>query len=99
MITSDGQLSAYIEGRDTHRLAHIVQRKPLQHVFKLLIYVRPYWRRSVVALILLTSLVFLDLAIPRLIQQIIDQGIEKHNQQVVIQNNGHSDEVVLDGIN
>ncbi len=57
----------------------------MNHVWSLLRFVKPYWRRSVVALILLTSLVFLDLAIPRLIQRIIDQGIEKQNQQVVIQ--------------
>ena len=37
------------------------------------------------SLILLTSLVFLDLSIPRLIQRIIDQGITANNQQVVIQ--------------
>ncbi len=36
-------------------------------------------------MILLTSLVFLDLAIPRLIQRIIDQGILKQNQSVVLQ--------------
>jgi ATP-binding cassette, subfamily B, multidrug efflux pump len=38
-----------------------------------------------VALILLTSLVFMDLSIPRLIQRIIDQGINQQNQTVVIQ--------------
>ena len=37
------------------------------------------------ALALLTTLVFMDLSIPRLIQRIIDQGIAKHNQPVVIQ--------------
>jgi ATP-binding cassette, subfamily B, multidrug efflux pump len=37
------------------------------------------------ALVLLTSLVFMDLSIPRLIQRIIDQGVAKHNQSVVIQ--------------
>lgn len=37
------------------------------------------------ALVLLTTLVFMDLSIPRLIQRIIDQGIEQQNQQVVIQ--------------
>lgn len=46
---------------------------------------RPYWKRAVAALFLLTSLVFFDLSIPRLIQKIIDQGITAHNQQVVIQ--------------
>ena len=36
------------------------------------------------ALVLLTTLVVLDLSIPRLIQQIIDQGIGQHNLNVVI---------------
>ncbi|MCE7986048.1 MAG: ABC transporter ATP-binding protein [Caldilinea sp. CFX5] len=57
----------------------------MQDVFKLLSFVKPYWRLSVVALILLTVQTFLDLAIPRLIQRIIDQGINQQNQQVVIQ--------------
>jgi ATP-binding cassette, subfamily B, multidrug efflux pump len=54
-------------------------------IIKLLPFIRPYWKRSVAALILLTTLVFLDLSIPRLIQRIIDQGITAHNQQVVVQ--------------
>jgi ATP-binding cassette subfamily B multidrug efflux pump len=53
-------------------------------IFKLASFVRPYWKRSVLALVLLTALVFMDLAIPRLIQRIIDQGIGRHDQQVVI---------------
>ncbi len=57
----------------------------MNQIFKLFHFVRPYWKRSVAALILLTSLVFLDLSIPRLIQRIIDQGITAHNQQVVTQ--------------
>jgi len=57
----------------------------MNQIFKLLHFVRPYWKRSVAALILLTTLVFLDLSIPRLIQRIIDQGITAHNQTVVIQ--------------
>ncbi len=52
---------------------------------KLLNFVKPYWKRAVMALVLLTTLVFLDLSIPRLIQRIIDQGINQQNQQVVIQ--------------
>jgi ATP-binding cassette subfamily B protein len=52
---------------------------------KLIHFVKPYWRRSAVALILLISLVFMDLSIPRLIQRIIDQGIARHNQPLVIQ--------------
>jgi ATP-binding cassette subfamily B multidrug efflux pump len=57
----------------------------MKQILKLLPFIRPYWKRSVAALILLTSLVFLDLSIPRLIQRIIDQGIAAHNQQVVTQ--------------
>jgi ATP-binding cassette, subfamily B, multidrug efflux pump len=57
----------------------------MKQIFKLLPFIRPYWKRSVAALILLTTLVFLDLSIPRLIQRIIDQGIIANNQQVVIQ--------------
>lgn len=57
----------------------------MRDVLKILIYVKPYWRRSVLALILLTSLVFMDLSIPRLVERIIDQGINQHNQAIVIQ--------------
>jgi ATP-binding cassette subfamily B multidrug efflux pump len=56
--------------------------KPISRVLS---FVRPYGRRAVLALVLLTSLVFLDLSIPRLIQRLIDQGISQHNQTVVIQ--------------
>jgi ATP-binding cassette subfamily B multidrug efflux pump len=52
---------------------------------KILPFVKPYWKRSVVALILLTTLVFMDLSIPRLIQRIIDQGVNQHNMHVVVQ--------------
>jgi ATP-binding cassette subfamily B multidrug efflux pump len=57
----------------------------MNHVVKLISFVRPYRRRAVVALILLTAIVFGDLSIPRLIQRIIDQGISQHNQTVILQ--------------
>lgn len=57
----------------------------MEHILKLFPFIKRYWKRSSVALVLLTSLVFLDLSIPRLIQRIIDQGITAHNQQVVLQ--------------
>ncbi|OGN93954.1 MAG: multidrug ABC transporter ATP-binding protein [Chloroflexi bacterium RBG_13_48_10] len=53
-------------------------------MFKLFHFIKPYWRRAVAALILLTSLVIMDLTIPRLVQTIIDQGIYQHSQDVVI---------------
>ena len=52
---------------------------------KLLPFFRPYWRRALVALALLTGVVVMDLSIPRLIERIIDQGITAHNTAVVIQ--------------
>jgi len=57
----------------------------MKHVFKLFHFIKPYWKRAVIALVLLTSLVFMDLSIPRLIQRIIDEGIAKNNQPLVIQ--------------
>jgi ATP-binding cassette subfamily B multidrug efflux pump len=52
---------------------------------KILHFVKPYWKYSLLALVLLTSLVFMDLAIPRLIQRIIDQGIKQNNLNIVVQ--------------
>src|SRR5512143_2343131 len=57
----------------------------MSHVRRLLPFVKPYWKRAVVALFLLTSLVVFDLSIPRLIQRIIDQGIRGHNQAIDLQ--------------
>ncbi len=53
-------------------------------IYKLAVFIKPYWKRAALALILLTVLVFMELAIPRLVQRIIDQGIGRHDQQVVI---------------
>ncbi|MCC7263420.1 MAG: ABC transporter ATP-binding protein [Candidatus Latescibacteria bacterium] len=47
----------------------------MRHVLKLLPFVKPYWQKSVLSLVLLVIVVVLDLAIPRLVQHIIDQGI------------------------
>lgn len=57
---------------------------PMRATRKLLAFVLPYWRRALVALVLLGMLVVMDLAIPRLIQRIIDQGIHAQDQAVVI---------------
>ncbi len=54
-------------------------------IFKLRDFIKPYWQPASLALLLLTVQVFLDLAIPRLIQKVIDQGIHQQNQPVVIQ--------------
>ncbi|MEP7126682.1 MAG: ABC transporter ATP-binding protein [Byssovorax sp.] len=52
---------------------------------RLLVFIRPYRRLSILALVLLCALVVMDLALPRLIQRIIDQGIARHDRGVVIQ--------------
>lgn len=56
----------------------------MQHVVRLNTFLRPYRRQSVLALVLLATLVALDLAIPRLIQRLIDQGINGHDEAMVI---------------
>ncbi len=56
----------------------------MNHIKKLFHFVRPYWRRSLLSLVFLIAVVLIDLAIPRLIQRIIDQGINGANLQVVI---------------
>jgi ATP-binding cassette, subfamily B, multidrug efflux pump len=45
---------------------------------------RPYRGLALLALLLLATLVVFDLAIPRLIQRIIDQGIGRHDRALVI---------------
>jgi ATP-binding cassette subfamily B protein len=55
----------------------------MKELRKLLPYVKPYWRQSLLALVLITGGVFLDLAIPRLVQQIIDEGITTGELSVV----------------
>jgi len=52
---------------------------------RLLGFVKPYWRLAVLALVMLSALVAMDLAIPRLVQRIIDQGIAKNERTVVLQ--------------
>jgi ATP-binding cassette subfamily B multidrug efflux pump len=57
----------------------------MDNLLRLKSFVKPYWKQSFFAWILLCSLVVMDLAIPRLIQRIIDQGINGKNIEVVIQ--------------
>lgn len=57
----------------------------MKHIRKLLPFVKPYWLLALLSFITLIAMVFLDLAIPRLIQRIIDEGIRLNNQPVVIQ--------------
>jgi ATP-binding cassette subfamily B protein len=54
---------------------------PLKRIIR---RVKPYWRPAVWALVLLIAMVVLDLSIPRLIQRLIDQGINAQNMTVVL---------------
>jgi ATP-binding cassette subfamily B multidrug efflux pump len=56
----------------------------MRNIGRLLGFVRPYWRLAVLALMMLTAHVAMDLAIPRLIQRIIDQGIAEHDRSLVV---------------
>jgi ATP-binding cassette, subfamily B, multidrug efflux pump len=47
-------------------------------------FLRPYLFKSILSLVLLIIVVILDLAIPRLVQRIIDQGINAQDNQVVL---------------
>ncbi len=59
-------------------------RNAMQYIFRLDSFLRPYRTKAFLALALLATLVVLDLAIPRLIQRIIDQGIHGHDQALVL---------------
>jgi ATP-binding cassette, subfamily B, multidrug efflux pump len=50
----------------------------------LLRFLRPYWLLAAMSLVLLVLLAGMDLAIPRLIQYLIDEGIAKGDHQVVV---------------
>ncbi|MBN2388777.1 MAG: ABC transporter ATP-binding protein [Anaerolineales bacterium] len=55
----------------------------MRQLRKLLPYIKPYWQKSALSLVLLVIVVLLDLAIPRLVQRIIDDGILAQDIQVV----------------
>lgn len=53
-------------------------------VGRLLAFVRPYRWQAALSLLMLTAQVGMDLAIPRLVQRIVDQGIAVHDRDVVV---------------
>src|SRR5689334_9557226 len=57
----------------------------MDHILKLTRFVRPYWKPAAYSLILLALVLVMDLSIPRLIERLIDQGINAHDQSVVLQ--------------
>jgi ATP-binding cassette subfamily B protein len=58
--------------------------KGMQALGRMMRYVRPYWKQGALALVLMLGMVFVDLAIPRLVQRIIDQGVSKQDMPMII---------------
>jgi ATP-binding cassette, subfamily B, multidrug efflux pump len=56
----------------------------MHDIRKILKFVYPYWKLAVLSFITLIVMVFSDLAIPRLIERIIDVGIKQKDMDVVI---------------
>jgi ATP-binding cassette, subfamily B, multidrug efflux pump len=56
----------------------------MKKLLNLISYLKPYWKESVLSIILLVATVFMDLAIPRLVQKIIDEGIARSDMRAVI---------------
>lgn len=56
----------------------------MSDLLRLLRFAAPYWRRSLAALALLAAAVVIDLSIPRLIQRMIDSGINARDMHVVV---------------
>jgi ATP-binding cassette subfamily B protein len=57
----------------------------MNDIRKLLRYLAPYRRLALFSLVMLVAMVVLDLAIPRLVEHIIDVGIKQKNMSVVLQ--------------
>ena len=51
-------------------------------------FLRPYWKPATVALVLLLLQMVADLAVPRLLQQIVDQGIARRDMARIAQTAG-----------
>ncbi len=56
----------------------------MKELLKIVGTVKPYWKQIVLALLLLSGGVLMDLSIPRLIQRIIDAGIGQNDSKVVV---------------
>jgi ATP-binding cassette subfamily B multidrug efflux pump len=56
----------------------------VKNLLRLRRFVRPYYLPSLFALVLLTFVVLMDLAIPRLVERIIDEGIIRQDPQVIL---------------
>ncbi len=53
------------------------------YILRILSYLRPYWRKTLLAIALLVASIGADLTIPTLIQRIIDLGIAPKDIDVI----------------
>ena len=53
----------------------------MRHLFRLRVYLRPYWRQISITLVLLLSLTGLSLVIPLIIRQVIDVGLKQSHRR------------------
>jgi ATP-binding cassette subfamily B protein len=53
-------------------------------MIRLLRFVKPYWKQVTLALILLFFMAAADLAVPRLLQQVIDEGVARRDLNAVL---------------
>jgi len=56
----------------------------MRDIRTLLSFVKPYWKLAVFSLVMLVGVVILDLAVPRLVEQIIDTGIKQKDMGSVL---------------
>ena len=56
----------------------------MRHLFRLRVYLRPYWRQITTSLFLLLALTGLSLVIPEIIRQVIDVGLKQSNVSYLI---------------
>jgi ATP-binding cassette subfamily B protein len=56
----------------------------MKKLLQLMSFAKPYWKESLASLVFLVIVVILDLAIPRLIQRVIDDGIRAQDMGVVL---------------
>ncbi len=56
----------------------------MRSLFRLRTFVRPYWKQVVLALLALTLLTALRLAVPLIIRQVIDQGLADSDVRLII---------------
>ena len=56
----------------------------MQALLRLMRFVRPYRRNAILALAMMIGMVIADIAIPRLVQRIVDQGVGRQDMAVIV---------------